>query len=65
MLRFDESKGVLIDGMIPKGTECPFLEDKCRGGMGEGKCPTKEHPFSCDYSCGLARGYNLTLQYEE
>lgn len=43
----------LVDGDIPKGQACPFL-DKC--GFKTENCPTQEKPnLEHNYSCAAAR----------
>lgn len=49
----------LVNGDIPKGKACPFL-NKC--GFKVERCPTKENPKNCDYSCAAARAWSLCAQ---
>lgn len=46
----------LVDGNIPAGKECPFLEG-CN--FKTGVCPTKENPRVKDFSCAAARLHNI------
>jgi hypothetical protein len=47
----------LVDGNIPKGQPCPFLEG-C--GLKNERCPTKDKPNTQhDYSCAGARLHSL------
>lgn len=45
----------LVDGNIPAGQVCPFLE-KCA--MKFDRCPTKESLKPVDFSCAAARGFS-------
>lgn len=51
-----ERKSLLVEGCIPAGKPCPFLE-QC--GMKDNRCPTEELPRKVDYSCAVARGWDL------
>ena len=54
----NKNKSLLVDGNIPKNTECPFRNS----------CPVidmcnhtgKDHP--CDFSCGTARLMDIKQQ---
>lgn len=49
-------KSLLVQGLIPKGQPCPFLQD-C--GLRVGRCPTQEQPKQVDYSCAAARLHDM------
>jgi hypothetical protein len=55
----------LKSGMIPAGTECPFqnkcgLKDKACNGEG---CQVSDGKIqSIDFSCGLARGFDIAFK---
>jgi len=55
---FLDSNG-LVDGNIPKGKPCPFL-NKC--GLRNERCPTEEKPNNeFNYSCAAARAWSLCV----
>lgn len=61
MKHFLDDNG-LVDGNIPKGQACPFLQ-KC--GLRVDGCPTKEKPNNLhNYSCAAARAHSLCRQQE-
>lgn len=49
----------LVDGLIPKGQECPFLKD-C--GFRKETCPSAQKPRARDFSCGAARAWDLAIR---
>ena len=51
----------LVEGLIPKGTACPFYKvcDICWH-----TCPTPRHLLEVNFSCGLARAFNLYSEKE-
>lgn len=51
-----KGKSLLVDGLIPKGQACPFLND-C--GLKVGRCPTEATPKTVDYSCAAARLHDM------
>ncbi len=46
----------LVDGLIPKNTVCPFRE-QCK--PNPGFCHHKSEEHNVDFSCALARGYDI------
>ena len=54
----------LVDGMIPKGVECP-VKDKC--GFGACARPICHRPQALEknFSCGAARFISMVLTMEE
>lgn len=51
----------LVDGYIPIGKPCPFLE-KC--GRRDDRCPTEEKPKLVLYSCAAARAWSMIANSE-
>ncbi len=48
------NKRILIDGVIPAGTVCPYLE-KCEARVD--RCPSEESLKTINYSCAAARAF--------
>jgi len=61
------NKRLLKGGRILRGEECPFSE-AC-GDFGSGgrcKCPAHNRKITTEYfSCGLARGFDISQQYDK
>lgn len=53
-----ESK--LVDGWIPAYTECPFKKECIWAKSNIDNCIHKGKNHSVDFSCGIARGFDLT-----
>lgn len=53
----------LVDGLIPKHTMCPFVKECNQDGKDE--CPTihKGLEHKVDFSCAIARGFNMMKKY--
>ncbi len=61
-----KNKKLLANGLILNGEECPFV-DKCGdfGSGGKRPCPAHNRKItSKSLSCGLARGFDISQQYE-
>jgi hypothetical protein len=50
---------MLINGKIPKGMECPFIHH-CDISK-QGSCNHNGEDHSCDFSCAVARSFELML----
>lgn len=50
-------------GLIPQRTECPFV-DRCAVKQ-DGHCNHQGENHACDYSCALARGFDLIETYNK
>jgi hypothetical protein len=49
----------LVEGLIPKNTVCPFVV-KCSNGCNECPLDHKGLKHGVDYSCAIARAYDLS-----
>ena len=55
---FRNSNG-LLDGLIPKGKECPFKEVCRMRHSGPSQCHHLGVNHGVDFSCGAARAYSM------
>jgi hypothetical protein len=55
----NENSSGLVDGMIPKGTGCPYIK-LCVYKID--KCPTNDFPRERDFSCGAARLFKIATK---
>jgi hypothetical protein len=49
----------LVDGMIPKGSACPYIK-MCKFKIDN--CPTNDTPRERDLSCGAARLFQIAIK---
>lgn len=52
----------LVNGLIPKGKPCPFL-DRCK--LVNERCPSESHQPPGNYSCASARLWSITTKARE
>ena len=53
----------LVDGLIPKNTMCPFIQECNREGKNECPMNHKGLDHNVDFSCAIARGYSMMRKY--
>ena len=60
-----ERKSLLVNGNIPAGKGCPFMQE-CNLWSKEGStCPTWAMPKVVEYSCAMARALDMIQQEGE